>query len=163
LALFKSKIYHNKGNNAFYVSTPVHHIFTNMYDSWYIEKEKISIPIDCNLTKTHLLYLYIGDGNLAKNTKNTYKIHLSTNCFDDDSLNKIVSKLKTFLPFPNSIKIYSRRDGKVIVILKNKNVLSFLNYIGECPVKDLSISKKWACGDGSIELSLKQEKECLVN
>jgi hypothetical protein len=161
--IFKSKIYYNTGNNAFYVSTPVHPFFTEFYKLWYKNKKKTHIPEQCKLSKIHLLYLYMGDGHLAKNTKNTYKIVLSTNCFDDDSLNKLIYQLKTFLPFPNSVKIYERTDGKVICILRNDNVVSFLNYIGKCPVDDFSIAKKWNIGgDGSLE-SLKQEKECLVN
>ena len=113
-------------------------VFTKEYYKWYINDVK-HIPNDLVLTSLMCLIWYIGDGCLrGSSSSNTQDIILATNSFDKNEIEKIL------LPQLNEFeaKLYLvKNEQYTIRIGKRKNVVSFLNYIGECPFEDYAY--KW--------------------
>lgn len=98
--------------------------FTKYRKIWYPNNIKI-VPYDINLTPTVLLHWYLGDGYLD----NGKGIVLCTDAFDYNSIFILITKLNEL----NMCAYYYEGGNKIII--PNKRVIEFLNYIGTCSVK----------------------------
>lgn len=97
--------------------------FTEYYDVWYTPKK--AVPNFLNLPPLTVLTWYLGDGELE--SKHGY-IKLHTNSFSKEDCLKLCS----ILGFES--KLLKKAVNQWLVSIPRKQVSSFLNYIGECPV-----------------------------
>ena len=111
-------------------------IFTKLYYKWYDNKIKI-IPQDLTLTPLICLIWYLGDGSLLKHERSQY-IHLCTDNFrKEDIENILLPQLKQFEPH-----LIEHGINQYRIYIPRRKIKDFLDYIGECPVKDYI--HKWA-------------------
>lgn len=97
------------------------------YLRWYNDKKKV-LPDDIELTKLSLLHWYIGDGCLDIDKGYLRQINIAAHSFTFEEREILCSKL-TDLGF----KVSNTKNGKINIC--KSSVLSFLSYIGECPVE----------------------------
>lgn len=98
--------------------------FTKYRNDWYPVGKKI-VPKDIKITPTILLHWYLGDGFISDSNG----ITLATDSFDFDSLDFLIYELNNLDLHPYINYLRNR------IIIPNKRVLEFLNYIGKCPIK----------------------------
>ena len=106
---------------------------SRFFSRWYPEGKKI-VPQDLILTSTVALHWYLGDGWLSKRNVNgrVYKqIGLATNCFLEEDVDFLIFQLKE-----NGISAVRQKRNSISIPVKSHS--SFLNFIGESPVKGLS-------------------------
>ncbi len=111
-----------------------HKIFEHFYKRWYLPKKHI--PDDLRLTPKACLHWYIGDGSIAN--KRSLTISLATHCFDKQELEITCSQLGALGILA---KLSRYQNDQFCIQIYGKNALSFLKYIGECPVD--SYQYKW--------------------
>lgn len=117
--------------------THVMSTLTELHSKWYINRKKI-VPKDLALNNTILLYWYIGDGSLTRDSKSkkSSDIKLATNCFSEDDVSYLIGQLSKYHAlFRNNEK------GQPIIIVKKQYTKTFLEDIGsEYP---LCYKHKW--------------------
>jgi len=130
-----SKIY-----QSYYFFTKSKIDFTEIYYKWYKNGKKRLVPKNIILSKKILLTWYIDDGCLHKDGR----LSLSTDCFDEESVKNLVSKLSNF-----SAKYEIRKNNSIKIIIPRIKSKDFLNFIGKCPIK--SYDYKWNVKDYKIK------------
>lgn len=103
--------------------------FTKYRKDWYPNNKKI-VPKNIKLTPVVILHWYLGDGNIDSDG-----ITLCTDSFDEDSMFFLLQELSNL----NFNPLYSEKRNRIII--PNRRIIEFLNYIGACPVK--SFNYKW--------------------
>jgi hypothetical protein len=122
------KVY--KSKKSFTIKTMASVTFTKFYNKWYPNGKKI-VPMDIILTPTILLHWYIGDGSISSSNG----ITLCTDSFDIDSIDFLLHQLSNLNLCPMLNYLENR------IIIPNRRVVEFLNYIGNCPVDEFKY--KW--------------------
>lgn len=135
----KDSFYFDKRTNKTYFRssfrTCANKIFTEFYNQWYINKEKI-IPENLKLNSTICLIWYIGDGGIMKH-KNSEYIELSTHCFTKEQQQEIlIPQLKNF-----NASLMKADKKYYYIYIPHKKEQEFLDYIGPCPFSDYQY--KW--------------------
>lgn len=119
-----------KQKESFILKSKISTTFTEYRNKWYINGIK-KVPYDIILNPIVLLHWYIGDGTINSSKGVTF----CTDCFDFESISILIEKL-TELDFEPMYLEYKNR-----IIIPNRRVFEFLNYIGNCPVE--SFKYKW--------------------
>lgn len=114
---------------GFVLKTPVSKTYSELRKKWYPNGEKI-IPENIEFNSLMLLHWYLGDGNYCSESGVT----LCTDGFDKKSLELARSELKK-IGFDN---YFNKRKR---IIIPNKYVYEFINYIGDCPI--MCYEHKW--------------------
>ena len=109
-----------------------------IYNRWYKNKIK-HIPEDLILTPTVCLIWYLGDGTLCSNGQ----IKLCTDCSSKEEQEQILlPQLKEFEATINSTGKNNKNGIPTYrIVIPHRKAEQFLQYIGECPVKDYQY--KW--------------------
>lgn len=129
---FSFKTYKRKNerkNISYELRTKCSKTWNEFRKKWY-PNEKKEVPKDLKITPTTLLHWYIGDGCITKENG----IVLCTDSFSKKSLNILEKELKRI-----GIIVFVNKKSRIIV--PNKYVCEFLNYIGQSPV--FCYSYKW--------------------
>jgi len=118
-----------KPSSNWTIRTPVSYVFSSIRYKWYPNGKKI-IPEDVKFTNLMLLHWYLGDGNY--NPENG--VTLCTDCFDQESIEFARGQFKG-MGFDTLLHKRNR------IIIPNRNVYEFIEYIGDCPV--MCYEHKW--------------------
>lgn len=126
----------NKNYTSYHFRTKGNKLFYDIRQLWYPDGIKI-IPEEVinNLNNIVCLFWFIGDGSLLSSAR-SQTIKISTNNFTKNDVDKLTIKLCDF----NARCRLHTKDQPIIFIPKVK-IKKFLNFIGDCPVKDYS--HKW--------------------
>lgn len=130
---FKTSKFHGitkKGHKYFYINSQANNVFTNLRKKWYPNNKK-SIPKDIEINETVLLHWFLGDGTL----NNQEGVLFCTDCFSKEDNIFLIEKLNFY-----NFEAYFKKDKNRIVI-PNKKVFEFLNFIGISPVE--CYNHKW--------------------
>jgi hypothetical protein len=116
------------GKDSYALRTGVSPVWTNLRQEWYPQGIKIVPKIP--LTPTTCLHWYLGDGSLDNRTG----IHLCTDSFDADSIKFLRENL-------HKLGFITLTNARNRVIIPNRSVYEFLEYIGMSPVPEFAY--KW--------------------
>jgi hypothetical protein len=130
----KNKVFgygkYNKGKEYFTIYSQANSVFTGLRNKWYPNGKKI-VPKDVELNRTVLLHWFLGDGTLD----NQDGVIFCSDSFTETDNMYLIDKLKKM-----GFDAYLKKDKNRIVI-PNKSVFEFFNFIGESPV--VCYNHKW--------------------
>jgi len=128
LTKFKGK--NNSGFDYYTINSKANVFFTNLRKKWYPNDVKI-VPKDIELNQTTILHWYLGDGTLDNQVGAVF----CTDSFTKEDNKFLIEKLNCY-NFDAFLKETVNR-----IIIPNKKVFEFLNFIGISPV--VCYNHKW--------------------
>jgi len=121
---------YSNGNDYFTITSRANKCFTKLREKWYPNGKKI-VPKDIELNRTVVLHWYLGDGTLDNQVGAVF----CTDSFSKED-NKVLIEKLNFYEFDAYLKESTNR-----IIIPNKKVFEFLNFIGISPV--VCYNHKW--------------------
>lgn len=112
-----------KGKKYYTIRSGVNKSFTELRNKWYPNGKK-QVPMDLELNDVVMLHWFLGDGNLD----NKNGISFCTDSFNKEGVYFLIDEI-------NKLGFESYYSNKNRIIIPNRRVYEFLEFIGPTPVE----------------------------